>query len=163
MTYVLSTSSVRLGTANSHPACSYKYHALNAFVFALAFASFRLDPCPSPNFSLPEKTPTTNTGTRVCRPDSAMRREMGRGMLSRSHRRVSSWAGDWARYNDDNGGRVRERICALMNALVTLRPFKVSLHGEWGCIQSGHRLLQRGIVRIVVERIIRTVFRIPCR
>ena len=125
VTYVLSTSSVRLGTANSHPACSYKYHALNALTFARTFASFRLDPCPSPNFSLPEYTPTTNTGTRVCRPDSAMRRDMGRGILSRSHRRVSSCAGDWERCNDDNGGSVRERICALINVLATLRPCRL--------------------------------------
>lgn len=48
---------------------------------------------------------------------------MGREMLSRSHRRVSSWAGDCERCSEDRGGSVRERICALMNVLVTLRPF----------------------------------------
>src|SRR6202790_1426487 len=113
MTKAFSSSSVRLGTAYSHPACSYKYHALKAFVLARVLASFTLTPCPSPNFSRPEYTPTTNTGARVFRPDSAMRRDIGRGIFNRSQRRVTSCAGDAGMWRDDKGGRVRDRKCAF--------------------------------------------------
>jgi hypothetical protein len=87
----LTSPSMELGTVTSSGL--YRYHPFSAAAAALNRASFNELPTPSPSLSLPEYTPTTNTGCLLSRPVSEMRRATGASKPSRAQRRDRSRVG----------------------------------------------------------------------
>jgi hypothetical protein len=86
----------------------YKYQPFNAAVAALFLASSKLPPAPSPNLSLPENTPTTNTGCALARPVSLINRATGGSNPSLKHNRERSRVG-YRKSNNCDRFSVRER------------------------------------------------------
>src|SRR5271154_6250239 len=84
-------SSISLGTLKSRGL--YRYHPFNAATAALVLASSRLEPAPSPSLSLPEYTPTTNTGCLLFRPVSLNIRATGDLKPSLAQSRLKSLVG----------------------------------------------------------------------
>ena len=83
--------SVLLGTVTSNGL--YKYQPLSAAAAARILASCSELPTPSPSLSLPEYTPTTNTGCLLSRPVSDIRRATGGSNPSRAQSRDKSRVG----------------------------------------------------------------------
>src|SRR3954453_10290244 len=86
------SSSVSLGTRKSTGL--YRYQPFSAATAARVLASSRLEPAPSPSLSLPEYTPTTNTGCLLFRPVSLNIRATGDRKPSLAHNRLRSRVGN---------------------------------------------------------------------